>query len=297
MRTHISRLAVVPLALTLSACSINVDSQGHIERDDKRFTVEGTPDLDLSTFDGAIEVRGWDRNEVTVTIEKRAQEKEDLARIVVTTEQKGSRITVDARSPGSGTYVGIGVFISPMAKIIVNAPRSSNVTARSGDGSITLDRITGKLEVKTSDGSIKAIETGGELLAETGDGSLTLEDVTGRIEARTDDGSVRISGVPSVVRVRSGDGSVVLRVRRGATMTEDWLVTTRDGSIVAELPDDFSCSIEAEPGDGDRARSELTLVGQEGGTRDQRVLRGQLGNGGKQLVLRTSDGSIRLTNY
>lgn len=297
MRTHFSRLALIPLAVTLSACSINVDSQGHIERDEKRFTVQGVPDLDLATFDGPIEVRGWDRDEVLVTIEKRAQEKEDLERIVVTTEQKGSRIVVDARSPGSNTYVGIGVFISPMAKIIVNAPRTSNIVARSGDGSITVDRITGKIELKTTDGSIKAIETDGDLLVETGDGSLTLEDVVGRIEARTDDGSVRISGVPSVVRVRSGDGSVVLRVRRGATMTEDWLVTTRDGSIVAELPDGFSANIEAEPGDGDRARSELTLAGQEGGTRDERVLRGQLGSGGKNLVLRTSDGSIRLTNY
>lgn len=297
MRTLFTRLALLPLAVGLSACTINVDSQGHIEREDKRFTVQGVPDLDLATFDGAIEVRGWDRDEVMVTVEKRAQEKEDLQRIVVTMEQKGSRIVVDARSPGSTTYVGIGVFISPMAKIIVNAPRSANLVARSGDGSITVDRITGKIELKTTDGSIKAIETGGELLAETGDGTLTLEDVVGRIEARTDDGSVRISGVPSVVRVRSGDGSVVLRVRRGATMAEDWLVTTRDGSIVAELPDDFSAMIEAEPGDGDRARSELTLVGEDGGTREQRVLRGQLGNGGKQLVLRTADGSIRLTNY
>lgn len=285
-------------ALVLStACAVNVDNQGYIERDDKRYVVDGVATLHLSTFDGVIEIRGWDRNEIEVGIEKRAQDKDIVDRIQVTAEQKGDVINVDVRYSGSTRYIGIGVFTSPRARLIVNAPRRVNVIARTGDGSIVVDRLDGRIELKTADGSVRATETAGSLFIESGDGSIRIEDVAGVVEARTDDGTIRVSGSPSSLRVRSGDGSVVLRIRRGAVMTDDWLVTTRDGSIVAELPEGFNALIEAEPGSGDRARSDLQLTDQVGGTREQRTLRGRLGAGGKLLTLRTGDGSIRLTNY
>lgn len=297
MRLPTLPLAVMFSSVALSACAINVDTQGYIEREEKRFTVEGVADLNLTTFDGRIEVRGWDRNEVTIGIEKRGQDKEAVDRIQVLAEQKGKVITVDVRHSGSTTYIGIGSFTSPSARLVVNAPRGINVIARSGDGSIVVDRLNGRLELKTTDGRIEATETSGELQAESGDGSIQLEDVAGRIEARTDDGTVRVTGVPSALRVRSGDGSVVLRIRRGAVMAEDWVIATTDGSIVAELPDDFSAMIEADPGSDSRARTDLSLIDQVGGTREVRSLRGRLGAGGKTLILRTGDGSIRLTNY
>ena len=80
-------------------------------------------------------------------------------------------------------------------------------------------------------------------------------------------------------------------------MTDDWMVATSDGSVSAELPDGFSAEIEADPGSDGRARSELTLVNASGGTRDQRTLRGRLGQGGRLFILRTGDGTIRITNY
>lgn len=291
------RAALLSGLMLSTACAINVDNQGHIEREDKRFVVEGIANLNLSTFDGAIEVRGWERNDITVEIEKRGQDKDIVDRIEVLTEQKGSTITVDVRYSGSTNYIGIGSFTSTRARLIVNAPRRVNVIARSGDGNIVVDRLEGRLELKTSDGTVRAIETAGELLIESGDGSIQLEDVAGVVEARTDDGTVRVSGVPTSLRVRSGDGSIVVRIRRGAVMSQDWLVTTRDGSIVAELPEDFNALIDAEPGSGDRARSDLTLIDMVGGTREQRTLRGKLGAGGRTLTLRTGDGNIRVTNY
>jgi hypothetical protein len=284
-------------ATSLTACRINVDNQGFIEREQKRFAVEGMVELSLSTFDGAVEVRGWDRSEVVVEIEKRAEDKEAVDKITVAAEQAGRKIQVDVRHSGTRTFVGIGSFTSPSARLIVNAPHKINLAVRTADGSIVVERLEGKLELRTSDGRIRATESGGDLLAESGDGSLTLEDVSGRVEARTDDGGITVSGVPGAVRARSGDGSIALRIRRGAVMTEDWMVATSDGSISAELPEDFNAMIEAEPGSDSRARSDLALADAVGGTREQRSLRGRLGAGGKVFVLRTGDGSIRLTQY
>jgi hypothetical protein len=293
----LSRTTALATLVLTAGCAINVDNQGHIEREDKRFVVTGLVDLNLSTFDGAIEVRGWDRDEVVVEIEKRGQDKDVVSRIQVLAEQKGNAITIDVRYSGTTTHIGFGSFTSTQARLVVNAPRRVNVIARSDDGSLLVDRLNGRLELKTSDGTVRAVETAGELRVESGDGSIQLEDVTGVIEARTDDGTVRVSGLPSSLQVRSGDGSVVLRIRRGTVMSGDWLITTQDGSIVAELPDDFNAVIDAEPGSTDRARSDLTLTDAVGGTREQRTLRGRLGTGGRTLTLRTGDGNIRITNY
>lgn len=286
------------------ACRIDVDTQAFIERDEKRFTVNGTVDLNTDTFDGSIEIRSWDRDEVLVEIEKRGQDKDAVSKIAVTAEQKGGQITVETRHSGRTGMIGIGHFTSPSARLIISVPRKCNITARTGDGSITLDRVEGKLDLRTSDGSIKVIEGKGDLLVESGDGSLTLDDVSGHVEARTNDGTVRISGTPGSLRVRTGDGSVSLRIRNGAQMTDDWMIDTGDGSVVAELPSGFGAMIEADPGSDGRVYSDFTLsnttgpaIGPNGKARERGAVSGQLGTGGKRLTLRTHDSTIRITNY
>jgi len=299
LMTRLIPASCVALAVLGSqACSVNVDRQGYIEREEKRFPAEKTVELHLYTFDGAVEVRSWDRPEVRVEIEKRGQDKEAVGRIEVLADRTGDRVQVEARHPGrAGVFVGIGTFTSPSARFIVSVPRQTNLVVRSGDGSVTVERVDGRLELRTADGVVRATETSGELLAETGDGSIQLDEVTGRVEARTNDGSIRISGTPGALRARTGDGSIVLRIRRGAVMIDDWMAATGDGSVSVELPEGFSAEIEADPGGDGRARSEITLVNASGGTREQRILRGRLGDGGRRMVLRTGDGTIRLLNY
>ena len=288
--------------ITGAACRMNVDSQAFIEREEKRFPTSAIVDLIVTTFDGSVEVRSWDRAEVLVEVEKRGKDKDAVAKITVTSEQKGNQISVEARHPGRTTMIGIGRFTSPSARLVVSVPRKSNVTVRTGDGRISLDHVEGRLDLRSGDGAIRVLESRGELRVETGDGSLTLDDVSGHVEARTNDGSVRISGTPGFLRVRTGDGSVSLRIRNGAVMTDDWMVDTGDGSVVAELPDGFNALIEADPGSDGRVRNDLTLTNTNdanagGRSHGRGAVSGQLGAGGKRLVLRTNDGTIRITNY
>ena len=42
-----------------------------VQREEKRFTVTGTPDLRLTTFDGSIQIQSWDKPDILVEIEKR----------------------------------------------------------------------------------------------------------------------------------------------------------------------------------------------------------------------------------
>lgn len=296
--TRLRPVLALAVAVAATGCSVNIDHEGQIEREEKRFSVSRTAELHLYTFDGAVEVRSWDRPEILVQIDKRGQDQKAVSQIEIVAEQSGDRIQIEARHPGTGrSFVGFGTFRSPSAKFIASVPRQTNLVVRTGDGRITIERVDGRIELRSGDGSIEAVETSGELMAETADGGLSLEDVKGRIEARTGDGSVRISGTPTALRTRTGDGSIVLRIRNGAVMADDWMAATGDGSVTAELPDGFDAEIEADPGGDGRVRNDLALAEASGGTRSGRTLTGRLGKGGHRFVLRTGAGTIRLTNY
>ena len=288
--------------VSVTGCRLDVDSQAYIEREEKRFTVSGVADLNVSTFDGRVEIRSWDRDEVLVEIEKRGQDKDAVSKISINANQKGSAITVETTHTGRTVFVGIGHFTSTSARLLVTVPRKTNIVARTGDGSMTLDRVEGKIDLRTNDGSIKVTEGKGQVVVESRDGTLTLDDVGGHVEARTGDGSVRVSGVPQELRVRTGDGSVTLRIRDGAQMSEDWTIDTGDGSVTMELPSNFNAFVDADPGSDGRVHSDFTLENAKGANitgkkREKGPVSGQIGTGGKHLTLRTGDGTIRITNY
>src|SRR5205809_2773798 len=92
-----SATAIVAGALVGSGC-VELTGVGwprYVEHEEKRFSVSGKPELSVSTFDGSIQIRAWDRPEVLVEIEKRATDKEAAATIDVHVEQNGNRIRVD----------------------------------------------------------------------------------------------------------------------------------------------------------------------------------------------------------
>ena len=110
---------------------VGADMGKYVEREEKRFSTTGTPDVALSTFDGSIEIRAWDKPEVEVVVEKRASSKEAAQEIEIHTEQHGNQVTVDVKAP---RMTGFAIHFSRSAKLIVSMPASSNVTAKSGDG-------------------------------------------------------------------------------------------------------------------------------------------------------------------
>jgi hypothetical protein len=273
-----------------------VDSQGHITREEKRFTVTGLPEVKLTTFDGAIEVHAGDTKTVIVEIEKRGPTQEGVDQLRVETKQDGNRIEVEVKRP-SREVVFFGVGSSPSAKLVVTMPREGNVTAKSGDGSIRIEEIHGRLEVRTGDGSIRGRDIGGQMTFSTGDGSVTLDSAEGDLDVDTGDGSVSVAGKLGALKLHTSDGAITLRADSGTTMKEDWSLSTGDGSISLFLPSDFAAELDAHTGDGS-IRNELKVAAEAEKDGDhessRRTLRAKLGGGGKILKIRTGDGSIRL---
>jgi hypothetical protein len=71
----------------------------YVEREEKHFPVAGKPEVAVSTFDGSIEIRPWDKPDVQVVVEKRGRDKADVAVIDVQASQNGYRIEITVSEP------------------------------------------------------------------------------------------------------------------------------------------------------------------------------------------------------
>jgi DUF4097 and DUF4098 domain-containing protein YvlB len=295
MRSSALAGSILAAAALGSACVVSVDSQAQIVREEKRFTVKGTPELRLTTFDGAIEIQAWDRNDVAIDVEKRGATREAVDALEIKSSQVGDRIELEVKRPRAETFSGFGFHQSASARLIVSVPREVNVIARSGDGSIKIERVNGRFELRTGDGSIRASEVGGELILDTGDGSVTVEGARGRLEVDTGDGGVSVTGRLTSVKLHTGDGSIVYRAEPGSEMSDNWEITTGDGGVTLYLPSGFGAQIDAQTGDG-AIRSDLDIASSVEPERGEsrRQLRGRLGSGGREIRVRTGDGTIRL---
>jgi hypothetical protein len=295
-----SRALLLVAAVALAGCEVNLNSEGIVSNEVKTFQVKGSPDLQLETFDGAIEVHSWDRHEVEVDIEKRAMEQSLVDEIKVSAEQQGDRIVVKVTGPGRRDFQGIqvGVNFSPTARLRVAVPRSSQLSARSGDGSITVEDVNGTIALTTTDGSVRGTRLTGAITVRSGDGSIRMDRIEGTIDLETDDGSITLEAKPAVLRARTSDGSIRVDVDPDSVMTEDWDIQTSDGSVTISLPSSFDGEIDAETRDGAvRANhSAISNETREGDDRRdrRRVLKATLGSGGKVVKVRTGDGTIRI---
>ena len=278
-------------ALALGGCIIDVEGYEAVEEEEHVFVVNGVPDVDLSTFDGRIEVRGWDRSEVRVVVEKRAANQERLEEIE--TEQSGDRVRVAARRrDADGLRFSLSMGSNWRgARLIASVPRESNLAAGTDDGRITVADVAGTIELSTDDGRIRGEGLRGAVRARTDDGSVQLEQVEGDVAAHTDDGSIRVSGALAGLEASTDDGRIVIGAAPGSVMSGDWDLHAEDGRVTVDLPRDFSALLDLATDDG-RIRVDDRFGGNA--ERGAETLRRVIGGGGFVLRVRTDDGSIRV---
>jgi DUF4097 and DUF4098 domain-containing protein YvlB len=278
MSTKLHRVASIAFASFLgvhaTGCvDISAGNAQFVDTVEKRFPVTGTPTVALATFDGGVEVSTWDRPEVLVVIEKRAIDRAAADQMQVKAEQAGDRINVSVTEHRDrGFHLDFGSF---SARVIVTVPVKAAIEAETGDGSIRVRDVAGNLRVST------------------GDGSIRLERVNGAIEASSGDGSIEVEGAIQGLKVRSGDGRIRV-FAEGRGPATDWTMSTGDGSVVLEVPEDFNANLDATTGDGRVDVRDVPFSGDtdERASRRQGIARGQIGSGGARITIRSGDGSI-----
>ena len=225
----------------------------------KSFSVSGAPRVNVTTFDGHVTVRGWDKAEVSYKATKLAPDDESLKQINVVGEQQGQVISVNATNPNQNNgSVNIEVFV----------PKQSSLHVSSGDGAVSLDGVSGEITLRSGDGAIEVSNSGGQLQVNTGDGTIQISKFDGQVDARTGDGAIALDGNFNALSAKTGDGEISLTVPAGSSFT-----------IETNSPEEIT-------NQGFAVAEDITP--------SPRLKRWRIGNGGKVFVLRTGEGKILL---
>ena len=234
-------------------------SQRVSAQETKSFRVSGAPRVNISTFDGHVTVRGWDKSEVQYTATSRAEDDEAIKQLSIITEQQGQTVMISARNEfNRNASVAFEVFV----------PRQSALSVSSGDGAVSLEGVSGEITLRSGDGAIEVSNSGGKLDVNTGDGTIQIVKFDGQVDARTGDGAIALDGDFKALSARTGDGQISLTVPAGSSFT-----------IETNMPEEIS--------------NEGFVVAEDV-TRSPRLKRWKIGNGGQVFILRTGEGRILL---
>jgi DUF4097 and DUF4098 domain-containing protein YvlB len=297
------------IAILAAAAAISSSSSPGLARAEetvKSFTISGRANVRVETNDGSVRVSPSDTKQVEFRVEYQGYELNK--NLTIETRQDGDKVELVARVRGHwGIYWGNN---SRRLQIEVRMPREADLSVDTGDGSVQVASINGRVNVHTGDGSVKAdslsgtidlhtsdgsitVDTlKGDIRLRTGDGSIEARNIDGKVEADSGDGHIRLAGRFDALNVKTGDGSVNTQVQPGSKMATNWSIRTGDGSVDILLPSDFQANIDATTGDG---RISLGVPVTVEGTFSKSQVRGKLNGGGQELLIHTGDGSIRLS--
>ena len=230
----------------------------------------------LTTFDGSIEIRPWDKADVQVVIEKRGRDHDDVAAIEVKAEQQGDRIEITVTEPRRD-HDGFNLhFQQSIGKADrFGSRRRQSSLPKSGDGSIDIERVAGHVQLRSGDGSIRGRMLGGDVEANTGDGSIKLDGkLTEPARAAPATAASRFTPTPA------------------ARPDTDWDIVTGDGSVtLGSAATDSDAELDAHTGDGGIHMRDVTLsnvTGKSGGT----ACAAASATADSAVRVRTGDGSI-----
>jgi hypothetical protein len=156
-------------------------------REDFRYTftlINGS--LDVSSFNGSIEIMGTATQTVEVTGHKNADNAENLRKVQVEVVQEGNVIRARGIRTDKDARCNCGV------KFVLRVPRNTALSSiRTSNGAIRVENIEGRADLKTSNGAVTLTNVKGSVDVKTSNGAIQLDSVTGAVTADTSNGAIR----------------------------------------------------------------------------------------------------------
>jgi DUF4097 and DUF4098 domain-containing protein YvlB len=256
-------------------------------RDDS-FAVGQSPTLVVTSHNGRVVVRAGAEN----TIRVRAKLK-NPSRVDYQAGQEGDAVTVYARQKGKSSLIDL-FGQGGRADIEVTAPKSTEVEIKSANGRLELHGIEASGTLHTSNGRIVVGGAKGEYDAETSNGRIELRAVEGSGALRTSNGKITMDSVKGEFSAATSNGSISFE----GEMTPGGKnrLTTTNGSVTVKLRGTPSLEVDASASMG-KVSSALPALRRS--AQDERglrgtSLRGTIGDGEAELLVRTTNGSVSI---
>ena len=246
----------------------------------------------IENFSGDLDVRTWDRSEVSIDFGGRRSAPFDIDRV-------GGRIEVRV-SDRKGRERN--------RSYVVSVPAWLEVKIRGRGLNVTVEGLNAALEVTTTEGDISVRNHSGEVVARTLEGVLEVRRSSGRFDLTSLDDDVSLYDVAGEIYIDANDGDIELvdvdaRIVYANTVDGDidfsgrihpdgeYELVTHDGDISFAVQRDAEAHVSVATYDGEFETDFPVLLQRlESG----RELSFELGGGGARVRLQAFDGAIRL---
>lgn len=257
---------------------------------DTTLALRGATRLELSSFEGDIEVSTWTRASVRVE----ARHDEDVR---VEADLVGRSLQVHAHSRHGPSEVRwrltvpaeLALDLSSQSGTINVRGTRAEVRASTVEGDITVEGGAGVVELQSVDGDVCLGNASGRLSLATVDGMVTVTDVRGELAASTVDGAMQLTGITArVVSASTVDGDIQFEGTLEAGGR--YRLTSHDGDVTVTTPD-INAEVSVSTFSGEfESDFPVTLRGGTGRSR----MNFTLGRGQARLELESFDGLVAL---
>jgi DUF4097 and DUF4098 domain-containing protein YvlB len=230
----------------------------------KNVSLTGRPEIRVASNNADVRVYALDRKDIEAVLYTDKKVSSDA--VSVTDRQSGNRVELNVRVPNQWE-----VGLSQRSVLELKIPLGSDIDVRSGNGSVLVKGVEGKLTVHTENGNIEALGISGTVDIESGHGDL------------------QVDGILAAVSLHTRTGNIAAQIDPRSKMNSAWVLRTSDGNVDLRLPEDFATDLDVDTGDGNvRLDFPLTMPG--GGR--QSSVRGPINGGGQHLELHSEKGNI-----
>ena len=269
MRTTLWLPALAAATISLTGCDFEDFNVGRFNKDfHYSYPMASNGRLAVESFNGSIEVTGWDQDTVDISGTKYGPTQEAADNLQVSVDHAPSAVTIRVMRPSMRLH-------NEGARLVIKVPRHA-----------ILDRLT------SSNGSIRTIDGAGPSRLHTSNGSIQVTGLAGRLEAQTSNGRVtaELTSADGPVRVETSNGSVELNLPQ--KFDDEVRAHTSNGSITLRASERLNARLSARTSNG-KITSDFDM--RTSGEISRHRMEGVLGAGGPLIDLSTSNGGIRIT--
>jgi DUF4097 and DUF4098 domain-containing protein YvlB len=302
------RAKLIPAALAvLCLTGCDWEDLGGLERFNRDFhysyPLKSTGSLAVETFNGSVEISGWDQETVDISGTKYGpsqQAADDLpVEIDHTPEAVSIRVTRPIERRGNrGARFAIKIPRGARLDRIVSSNGGIHTLdgtgpahLRTSNGTIHVRGLRGALDAQTSNGAVELLDVDGDVTAHSSNGRIRAEGLRGALDATTSNSGIiaKLERAEQSVRVETSNGSIDLALPPG--FRHDVRAHTSNSGITLRLPPTMNAQVSAHTSNSS-VSSDFDMRMQGAFSRSR--MEGVIGSGGPLIDLSTSNGSIRL---
>jgi len=224
----------------------------------------------LDNVNGGVTVSTWKEDKVEIKAVKTARDNEkDLKDVEIRVDQSAGAVSVKAIWPKNRRHFNVNVDfeIKVPEGVILDEVETVN-------GGVEVTGRYGRASVGTTNGSVRVEDATGELKAYTTNGGIQVNRFEGKLQAETTNGNIRLEGLTfkDGVAAETTNGSITLAIASPDALNADLRARTTNGQITVDFP--------------------VTLKNL---TQSKHRVEAKIGQGGPEISLETTNGSIKIT--